>query len=104
ELDIPVFQRLTHLELKGKCVDLSSRAPHSLLQKLPHLDCLDFRMGTCMTAMLAHPMTKLRSKSRLQIRKKPHLTQKSFGTRLLQALKRVSFEEYLSLLSSPVDS
>ncbi|KAL3596149.1 hypothetical protein D5086_007786 [Populus alba] len=29
EIDIPVFQRLlTHLELKGKCVDLSSRAPH----------------------------------------------------------------------------
>ncbi|KAJ6925452.1 hypothetical protein NC651_009976 [Populus alba x Populus x berolinensis] len=45
EIDIPVFQRLTHLELKGNCVDLSSRAPHRFLQKLPHLDCLDFRMG-----------------------------------------------------------
>lgn len=28
EIDIPVFQRVTHLELKGNCVDLSSRAPH----------------------------------------------------------------------------
>ncbi|KAL3575914.1 hypothetical protein D5086_021197 [Populus alba] len=45
ELDLPVFQRLTRLELKRKSVDLSCRALNRLLQKLPHLDCLDFRMG-----------------------------------------------------------